>query len=269
MSLCWRQVSGPLARSQQQSHIHDPRGQGSHLQCCHESSPPRFSSLHPQNQELPKNRALGRGFRKVGTLQPQNKGEEPGEGTAMCPMDQARKGTARQPRIGEGRVSIEAAGHLGGGLGGCPECSGSSGKFPARTTRKCSASLSREKPASWGRSEGRQGAVCPLSSRLLDLLLRGATLAACYVISRRPRLAKAPSRHPIHASAKAPHYSQHEVSSRGGTGKRLTVGGQCHPVWGETQPGVWLPSSLWFPSSQSVKLGESQILLPRAAGRRW
>lgn len=50
----------------------------------------------------------------MGTLQPQNKGEEPGEGTAMCPMDQARKGTARQPRIGEGRVSIEAAGHLGG-----------------------------------------------------------------------------------------------------------------------------------------------------------
>lgn len=31
------------------------------------------------------------------------------------------------------------------------------GSSQPRTTRKCSASLSREKPASWGRSEGRQG----------------------------------------------------------------------------------------------------------------
>lgn len=86
------------------------------------------------------------------------------------------------------------------------------GSSQPRTTSKCSASLSREKPAGWGRSEGRHGGRLPLASQLLDLLLRGASLAACYVISRRPRLAKAPSRHPIHASAKSPYCSQHVVS---------------------------------------------------------
>lgn len=127
--------------------------------------------LCPQNQELPKNRALGRGFRKVGTRQPQSKGEEPGEDTTTCLGDHTRKGQPGSLASGRGRVprQLDTLGAGGGAWEAALNVLEVLGSSQPRPTGKCTASLSREKPASWGRSKGRQGRPSVLSSQLLDL----------------------------------------------------------------------------------------------------
>ena len=64
-------------------HTHTPHGQGLHLEYCHWPSPLHFSPLHPQNQDLAKNRALRRGSGVRGLL--------PGRQEPAGPKTKSRK----------------------------------------------------------------------------------------------------------------------------------------------------------------------------------
>lgn len=107
--------------------------------------------LQPPNQELTKNRAP-REVQEGGSPPAPVKGEELGEGTVTCPTDQGCQGTGRQPSTGEKACPSRQWATWGASLN-VLEVLGSS----RPTTGKHRASSSREKPAHWGRSGGRQG----------------------------------------------------------------------------------------------------------------
>lgn len=94
------QVPRALTRFQQQSQVHH------HLQCCHQVSPPHFSLPAPPKPGAAKEQS---------PREPQNKSEQLEEGSAVYPMDQARKRTARQPSPASGRGHVPIGSWTPGG----------------------------------------------------------------------------------------------------------------------------------------------------------
>ena len=103
-------------------HTHIPHGQGLHLEYYHWPSPLHFSPLHPQNQDLAKNRALRRGSGVRGLFPgrrepagPKTKSRKP-ESTAATqahmPRDQVQRRTVSSLALGRGHI-LEAAGQTG------------------------------------------------------------------------------------------------------------------------------------------------------------